>query len=215
MSRRHTVQQGECLSRIARRYSFSDYREIYDHADNESLRKKRPNPDVLYPGDVIVIPDRDPQTESGATDQHHLFRAKVPKRLVRIAVEDENNQRLSNQTYTLEFDCAKLTGTTGGDGILEHQIPFEAEGGVLTVGDLTWKVYVAHLNPVQEESPDHGVSGMQARLRNLGYPVGPVDGILGRKTRMAIRFFQADQGLEATGEPDATTRDKLADVHGC
>lgn len=54
----HVVRQGECLSAIAKRYGFASYRIIYDHPDNAELRRARPNPNLLFPGDVIVIPDR-------------------------------------------------------------------------------------------------------------------------------------------------------------
>jgi nucleoid-associated protein YgaU len=57
---RHFVQQGECLSRIARRYGVREWRVVWDSPENEQLRAKRQNPNVLYPGDVVVIPDAAP-----------------------------------------------------------------------------------------------------------------------------------------------------------
>lgn len=56
--------------------------------------------------------------------------------------------------------------------------------------------------------------GVQARLRNLGYNVGPVDGRFGPRTSRALAAFQADHGLEVSGHSDATTRDKLVEVYG-
>ena len=41
---------------------------------------------------------------------------------------------------------------------------------------------------------------IQSDLASLGFDPGPVDAILGRKTRAAIRAFQVDQGLPVTGE---------------
>jgi N-acetylmuramoyl-L-alanine amidase len=215
MARKHTVAQGECLSRIARHYGLADYRRIYEHPDNAGLRKQRPNPNLLYPGDVLVIPETETKAEPCATDQHHAFRAKVPRRWLRIAVEDEDNKRLANQRYNLQLDDIKLSGTTDGNGIIEHKIRFDCEKGVLSIGKRKWKIYVAHLNPMEDDTSDEGVSGVQGRLRNLGYDVGPIDGVLGPKSRRAIRFFQADEQLEQSGEPDAATRQKLMDVHGC
>ena len=51
----YVVQQGDYLSRIALRFGFADWRAIYDHADNASFRKKRPNPNLIKPGDVISL----------------------------------------------------------------------------------------------------------------------------------------------------------------
>lgn len=52
----------------------------------------------------------------------------------------------------------------------------------------------------------------QQRLMARGYDVGPTgaDGVPGRNTSRAIRAFQADQGLPATGELDAATATRLA-----
>lgn len=52
----HTVKAGECLSSIAASYGFRDYRTICDHPSNAAFRAKRPNPNLIYPGDVVMIP---------------------------------------------------------------------------------------------------------------------------------------------------------------
>jgi peptidoglycan hydrolase-like protein with peptidoglycan-binding domain len=49
----------------------------------------------------------------------------------------------------------------------------------------------------------------QDTLDRLGYPVRHRDGQLGNETRTAIRNFQRDKGLNATGELDADTRAAL------
>ncbi len=46
------------------------------------------------------------------------------------------------------------------------------------------------------------VRKVQERLARLGYQPGPVDGRIGAKTRTAIRQFQKDRGLPATGRID-------------
>lgn len=45
------------------------------------------------------------------------------------------------------------------------------------------------------------VKTIQRRLNKLGYDAGPVDGLLGRKTRVAIQAFQRDRGIAADGSP--------------
>jgi peptidoglycan hydrolase-like protein with peptidoglycan-binding domain len=44
------------------------------------------------------------------------------------------------------------------------------------------------------------IAEIQAGLAELGYDPGPVDGLLGRKTRDAIMAFQKDQGLTVDGQ---------------
>lgn len=44
------------------------------------------------------------------------------------------------------------------------------------------------------------LEGVQANLAALGYDPGPADGVMGRRTRAAIRAFQADVGLPVDGQ---------------
>ena len=53
------------------------------------------------------------------------------------------------------------------------------------------------------------IETVQHRLVELGYDVGGVDGLLGPKTRAALRSFQADRGLAVTGLPDGDTQRAL------
>jgi peptidoglycan hydrolase-like protein with peptidoglycan-binding domain len=49
----------------------------------------------------------------------------------------------------------------------------------------------------------------QTTLDRLGYPVRHIDGQMGEETRTAIRNFQRDRGLNATGDLDEDTLAKL------
>lgn len=48
------------------------------------------------------------------------------------------------------------------------------------------------------------IQTVQQLLNDRGYDVGAPDGLMGPKTRNAIRAFQSAQGMPLTGEPDAT-----------
>jgi hypothetical protein len=50
---------------------------------------------------------------------------------------------------------------------------------------------------------------VQNRLRNLGYQVGPVDGVVGPKTMKALERFQMKQDLPVTSVLDHATKDAL------
>jgi peptidoglycan hydrolase-like protein with peptidoglycan-binding domain len=64
------------------------------------------------------------------------------------------------------------------------------------------------LNPISE------VSGLKARLANLGYYRGPIDENLDPDTQRAISAFQAKQGLPVTGVADNATQAQLQKNHG-
>ncbi len=214
MSHVHEVMQGECLTRIAADHGFADWRTIYELPQNAELRQNRPDPNVLYPGDQIVIPDREEKWESGGTEERHRFEKNSPKRLLRIAVEDIDGERLTNTPYELEVDKQKRKGATDGDGMLEEQILLKAEEGTLKVGKFVWRLQIGHLNPLKD-APDQGVSGAQARLSNLGYDPGPINGMPNPQTSEALKQFQAMMELPVTGNLDQATRAKLLDKHGC
>ena len=57
------------------------------------------------------------------------------------------------------------------------------------------------------------VRDVQRRLTDLGYDPGPADGILGPRTRAAIRAFQAGRGLSETGEPSEELAAQLRLAH--
>lgn len=54
---------------------------------------------------------------------------------------------------------------------------------------------------VTPASPQERIRDMQRVLDRLGYGPGPVDGVLGQKTRAAIRLFQEGAELPITGNP--------------
>jgi hypothetical protein len=61
---------------------------------------------------------------------------------------------------------------------------------------------------------DHDlVREAQMALRDAGYDPGRIDGVMGRKTRAALREFQASQGLPQTGRLDETTQQQLLTQH--
>jgi len=57
MGTRYTVQLGDTLSRIAVRHGLPSWRMIYNSPDNAEFRRKRPNPNLIQPGDVLILPD--------------------------------------------------------------------------------------------------------------------------------------------------------------
>lgn len=216
MPTQHKVRSGECLSSIAARYGFSDYKTIYDHPDNAGLKKKRPNPNILHPGDVLAIPDKEEKIVDCATGKVHRFTVKSPTKKLHLKLQDQLGEALSFESYVLIVGGTGqvIEGDTDGDGVLEEEVPVGAETAELTVGGLRWNLRIGDLNPI-DETDDDGVTGIQQRLKNLGIDPGPIDGILGPKTISAICVFEGLHGLEITGACEGPTLAKLKAVHGC
>jgi N-acetylmuramoyl-L-alanine amidase len=219
MATDHVVQQGEHLARIAAEHGFSDYRTIWDHPSNAALKQKRKNPDVLHPGDRLHIPDRELREESRPTDQKHRFKAKVPKLVLRVVLEDMYRRPIAHAPCELILDGDTHPLTTDGRGKIELTIPTKAETGTLVVKapesaiqEQAIPVRVGHLDPVEEES------GQRGRLNNLGYFAGPFgdrdEADNDKAFKSAIEEFQCDHGLQVDGVCGPRTQAKLKEVHG-
>lgn len=52
----YIVQKGDYLSKIAQDHGFDDWRTLYNHPENVAFKAKRPNPNLIHPGDRLMIP---------------------------------------------------------------------------------------------------------------------------------------------------------------
>ncbi len=216
MGKYHKAAQGECFSSLAHQYGFENYRTIYDHPENAELIKERLNPNILYPYDVVFIPDNELKEVDAATEQTHHFVVKKEKTKFRLVVKDEDGKPFADTRYELTIDEKVFEGTTDGTGKLEEEISAKAHSGYVTfypkdengaeiVGFIP--LDFGHLDPVRE------TSGVQARLNNLGFECGKNDGTIGEKTKAALLEFQKKHGLPESGEACAATREKIQQMH--
>ena len=216
----HEVEQGEHLARIAKKYGFHDWRLIYEHPDNAELRAKRPNADVLLPGDRIAIPEKRRKDVPGQTEARHRFKRIGMRVLLRIVVKDPEEEVLADARYELRLgdptSPSVYEGRTGGDGLVEHEIPIDAEQGELTVwpddgstaNEYRWPLRIGHLNPESD------ARGIQGRLKNLGLYDGKVVGDLGDKSQAALAAFEQKLGSEGEEGKEDDTAEKLLGAHG-
>jgi N-acetylmuramoyl-L-alanine amidase len=208
MAQTHKVRRGDCLASIAKQYGFTDWKKIYEAAENAELRRKRPNPNVLYPGDLVVIPAKSEKWVPAATTNRHIFHVKGPSTVLRLVMKDRSLKPLGGKAFELFVDGSLLeSGTSQADGLIEVRIPEDARRGVLRFLGNDYPLDLGALDPISR------VTGVQQRLNNLGYQAGAEDGVVGPKTRLAVARFQSDQELEVTGVIDDATRAKLLEIH--
>jgi hypothetical protein len=98
-------------------------------------------------------------------------------------------------------DSSGASGTTGDLNAPQGQ-KSSSDVQDPTSGDGTIAPAAAALSPEQ-------VRRVQQRLVEVGHDPGTVDGVMGEKTREALRSFQQARGLEPTGEPDRRTLAEL------
>lgn len=202
MATEQKVKEGECISSIAHRYGHF-WETLWDDPGNSELRELRKDPNVLQPGDVVMIPDKKLKEESGAEGKRHRFRLKgVPARF-QLTLQ-ENGEARADVEYVLEIDGELHRGRTDDEGKIDHPLPRGARRGKLILDEEEEYVLdFGDLDPVEEER------GAIQRLDNLGY-LGSSEG----DTQAAIRQFQEEYGLELTGDLDDATRDALVTAHG-
>ena len=219
MSTNHVIEQGEHLSQLAAQYGFRDYLTIWDHPNNAALKDKRQNPNVLFPGDSVFIPDKEKKSVSRPTGDRHRFQLKKQPLMLRVVIRDFDREPLANAKCTIQIDGQEKELTTDGQGRISLPIPKDAEAGLLVCDHpllpfpVRTPIKIGHLDPVVE------VSGQKARLNNLGYFAGPVEGKSEEENEAmflsAVEEFQCDNGLVVDGKCGPNTQAKLKQVHDC
>lgn len=209
--KKHKVKQGEWLARIARQYKFRDWRIIWLHDSNKELREKRKNPDILYPGDIIIIPKEDCNKYSVETGQKKVISSK--ENIDWLQIDIPNSVLRHNGEFILQFD-GRTEQIKCRDGHFEEQIPNGAMSAKLIIKNSKAEgkteeivLQIGHLDPVRT------TKGVQARLKLLGFYQGDIDGKKDSKeTQAAVATFQiyrSIQPIKKFGEIDFRVIDLL------
>lgn len=204
----HVVLQGEDLKRISYQYAgCHNLTDIRNLPENRELFQTRQDA-ILQPGDRIFLPEIQIKSLAVETEQTHRFRRHTQRRL-HLKFENESGEPIANSGYSLNVEGDWREGTTDDDGWLDEPIPMDAESASLTLLDTIYPLHIGHLDPIDT------VTGIQARLRNLGLDAGDIDNDLGPRTEAALRAFQEANDLEPTGELDEQTRQALEERELC
>lgn len=214
MSREYIVSKGDCITSIAFKHGFHPA-TIWNHSENSALREERKEGTVLSDGDRVFIPDLQIKQVSKSTEAQHVFRRKGIPETLRIRFLDEAGKPRSSRRYILNIDGKWSEGKTDSDGYVKASITPSAVRAHLLLYENPesnepeeYNFNLGYLQPITE------AAGIRSRLTHLGYPCGSEQGEIEELTRAAVIAFQTDNNLEASGELNDQTRNKIKDTYG-
>jgi len=202
-----TVDLGDSIPSIAKQNGFF-WETVWNHPENAALKAKRKDPNILFPGDEVFVPDLAIKEESRGTNARHKFKLKGEQVKFKLQLLMLGEPR-KNEPYTLLVDGKPYQGTTDGEGKIEQVLPANAQSGKLILhgGKEQYPVNIGHLNPIDE------ISGVQQRLNNLGFQAGDEGGQMNDSLKSALTAFQTKYKLNPSGEIDGATKAKLLECH--
>jgi hypothetical protein len=208
----YVIKQGDCLSSVAKQRGFA-WKKLWNLPENAELRSQRRDPNILYPGDELFIPELQGRQVDSATDKNHHFQVVDSPAKLKLKLLLNMKER-SRIPFT--FSCAGTTqkGSTGAHGGMEVNIPADATSATLELQppDGTSESYslkLGNLDPIDE------VSGVKGRLWNLGFYAGPIDKTESAEYSAGLTFFQKAAGLHnSPGKADPQTKKDLQKAYG-
>jgi hypothetical protein len=209
MLKSYVVRAGDHLAKIAHRAGL-DPDAVWGHAKNAPLRAKRPDRNLLAEGDVLFLPIEEEKPLPLRIGQENRFSVVIPEVETHVRLANAKGP-FANEPYVVEGLDEPVKGTTDADGGLTISAPVTVRSAKVTLEKrgLTFNVLVGDMDPISE------VSGIQLRLISLGFLTGGASGQLDEATLAALRSFQKEQGLEASGRVDDGTLDALKTAYGC
>ena len=214
--RPYIVRQGDYLTKLGHTMGF-DPDAVWNHAKNKQLRDRRPDRDMLHPGDLLWIPDAPEVRRLGVKPfMSNRYAANIPKKPVEVRLV-VGGEAVAKEPYAiLGLGPDPITGATDDNGWIKTTVDVHVREleVVLTRKNRTLRVRVGDLDPVDT------LSGLRKRLLHLGfYRPGRIgaenhDAADGDALIAALKAFQASKSLGASGRLDEDTRKALIGAHG-
>ncbi len=163
----YVVKQGDYLAQIAYRFGF-DADTVWMDDKNSDLRALRCNPNILYPSDILYIPDPpDPQFVTLKVGQTNTFTSDAPAAQVvlQFAGTDADPSMYSSQPFLIA-ELPEVTGLqTDANGVATIDVPVTLSSITLTFSNTgaTQSILIADMDPINT------LSGIFKRLQHLGF----------------------------------------------
>jgi hypothetical protein len=210
----YIVRQGDYLAKLAFVKGF-DADEVWNDPANEELKKRRGDADILAPGDILYVPDKQAEEAPIQKGQENSYAASVPKIKVKLQLQS-SGEPLAGKAYHIEGLGDEVKGSTEGDGGVSFEAPVTIREVALVLDEsgTRYEIRIGDLDPHDE------LSGIRTRLAHLGY-MEQIDGrgdydedALKHIAALALSAFQSAQGIDVTGQPDDATLAALVKAHG-
>lgn len=202
------VVEGEWLGKIAAEEGFSDGgAAIWNDPKNAEIRKKQPNANLLCEHMKLFIPEKKAKVVPRGAGAKHKFVVAGSKTILRLQILDMDGSPREGEPYRLLVGLAEFRGRTfagpgysdsqgtWAPGVVRHEIPVASTRGSIELtssGDvLDFRVGVLREIDPEHKNTSCSTKAAQARLNNLGFGCGGVDGVSGKKTKAAVHAFQA------------------------
>jgi hypothetical protein len=214
--RPYVIRQGDYLTKIAHTMGF-DAATVWNDPQNEEIRQKRPDWNILHPGDVLWVPDAPaPRKLAIRAGTSNRYVAHIPKMPVRVLIQ-VGGEPLPKEPYRiLGLGPDPVEGETDDDGYVSASVPVHVREIelILTRKNRTLRLRVGDLDPVDT------LTGLKKRLCHLGFYQPSRVGIENQDATDdeallgALKAFQADCGIEPSGRLCEATRKALDGAHG-
>jgi hypothetical protein len=190
----YVIRQGDFLAKLAYRFGF-DADSVWNDPMNAQLRQLRPDPNLLWPTDVLYIPDpsgKTPPMQSLSVGSTNTFVADVPTATITLKFADPS---FASQAFTIQ-ELPELTGQTSKpDGTVSFPAPVTLDTATLVFTDsgATFACNLGHLDPIDT------LSGVFQRLQHLGFIVesAPVKAATLESVRWGLLAFKAAQAQDS------------------
>lgn len=240
MTTTYTVQQGDCINSIAHDHGLLP-KTIWDDPGNQSLRESRSAPNLLMPGDKVVVPDLRRGEESKASDSRHRFRRKGVPAMLRLQFflaehddEDDQGQGKAPANDALHTRVEDPDPPEAPEPEPRADVPY-----ILVIeGDIT-EGKTDKDGKVEIELPPNARQGeitlepgtpQETKVPLMLGQLDPIEedsGVAQRLSNLgypatkepkvlasAVEEFQVNYDLDPTGKLDDATRSKINEVHG-
>lgn len=153
-----------------------------------------------------------PLTWEKLEDPTIVISSSYPGNIIGMGARGDNVLKIQRELIRRGYNVPGGADGQYGSGCRETVKKFQGDNGLEIDGDVgenTWNT----LFPLQNQKEnsewpryyiakgmsDGNVSIIQTRLSNLGYSIGPIDGIFGENTEEAIKNFQETNHLDVDG----------------